>query len=427
MSESSKYNSSSYRLYVLGFLTLVYAVNFVDRQLLVILQESIKADLNLSDTQLGLLTGFTFALFYVIAGIPIARWADRGNRRNIISLSLGVWSLMTAVSGLVGSYVQLLLARIGVGIGEAGCSPPAHSIISDIFPAKVRASAMSFYSIGINIGIMFGFLLGGFLNDIVGWRNAFLIVGLPGILLALLLRFSVAEPKRGLSEQREVAESTIPFGAAIKTIFGHRYLVHMSLGAGLSALAGYGFTNWAGSFMIRTHQMTASEAGFILAIGIGVFGAIGTFAWGVLSDRFAKKHAKWYALLPAMAIMLAVIPTLITLLSNDKTVVVIVGLMPAIFTTGYLGASLAVFHSTVEPRMRATASAVFFLILNIIGLGCGPTLVGFISDMLRSYPQFQDESLRYAMIIVLPTAFIWSSFHFYLASRSMPQKLGAQQ
>ncbi|MEM7019279.1 MAG: MFS transporter, partial [Pseudomonadota bacterium] len=191
------------RYYALVVLTIVYTFNFIDRQLLAILQESIKADLDLMDWQLGLLTGFAFALFYVTAGIPIARWADRSNRRNIIALAIGLWSLMTAISGFVQNYTQLLLARIGVGVGEAGGSPPAHSIISDIFPPEKRASALAFYSMGVNFGILFGFLAGGWLNEFFGWRVAFMVVGLPGILIALIVLFTLREPIRGLSENRQ--------------------------------------------------------------------------------------------------------------------------------------------------------------------------------------------------------------------------------
>ncbi len=186
------------RYYVLGLLTVVYSFNFIDRQLLSILQESVKKEMLLSDGQLGLLTGFAFAMFYVLAGLPIARWADRGNRRDIVAGSLVVWSLMTALCGMAQNFWQLLAARIGVGIGEAGGSPPSHSMISDTFPPEQRATALSFYSVGINIGILFGFLLGGYLNEVFGWRVAFLVVGLPGVLLGVVVRYTMAEPIRGL-------------------------------------------------------------------------------------------------------------------------------------------------------------------------------------------------------------------------------------
>ena len=209
------YASPSARKYALVVLTLVYTFNFIDRQLLSILQESIKVDLSLSDSQLGLLTGFAFAMFYVTAGIPIARFADRSNRRNIVAVSVGLWSAMTAVSGLVQNYGQLLAARIGVGVGEAGGSPPSHSIVSDIFPPEKRASALAFYSTGVNLGILFGFLFGGWLNEFFGWRVAFMVVGIPGVLLAILVRTTVREPIRGLMENRTASETQVPFKEVI--------------------------------------------------------------------------------------------------------------------------------------------------------------------------------------------------------------------
>ncbi|MDG1001444.1 MAG: MFS transporter, partial [Pseudomonadales bacterium] len=210
-SNKNDYSSAGTKYYALGLLTIVYSFNFIDRQLLSILQESIKEELLLSDSQLGLLTGFAFAVFYVTAGIPIARFADRSNRRNIIAFSVGLWSLMTALSGLVQNYAQLLIARIGVGVGEAGGSPPSHSIISDIFPVESRASAISFYSTGVNLGILFGFLLGGWLNEFFGWRTAFFVVGAPGIIIAIIVRFTLKEPIRGLSENKQVTQDAVPF------------------------------------------------------------------------------------------------------------------------------------------------------------------------------------------------------------------------
>ena len=412
----SKYQSKSYRNYVLGLMTLVYAVNFIDRQLLAILQDSIKADLGFSDTQLGLLTGFAFALFYVLAGVPIARWADRSNRRNIISLSIGVWSFMTAISGLAANYFHLLLARIGVGVGEAGCSPPAHSMISDIFPAEQRATAMSTYSVGINIGIMLGFLLGGFLNEYYSWRVAFLVVGLPGILIALIFKFTVAEPIRGWSEKRTVDDIAIPFAEVLKVIFTQRALVHLSLGAALSAFAGYSLTNWSASLCIRSFNVPTGELGIWLAGGVGLLGSIGTFGFGYLCDRFGRNDKRFYFWLPALAMLMAIPFIVLCFSSTNAQTALILSLFPPLFTTGYLGAALAVFHGSVEPRMRATASAVFFLILNVIGLGLGPTVVGAVSDFIN--PTYGNESIRYAMLTIVPIACTWAAVHFYLASRA---------
>ena len=409
------YQNQSYRTFVLVFLTLIYAVNFVDRQLIAILQEAIKADLGLSDTQLGLLSGFAFALFYVVAGVPIARWADRSSRRNIIAISVGLWSFMTAISGAAQNFFQLLMARIGVGVGEAGCSPPAHSMISDMYPAEKRATALSFYSVGINIGIMVGFLLGGYINEYFGWRMAFVVVGAPGILIALIFWLTVKEPIRGFSDKEAVSSEPIPLKKVIDFIVERRFLLHVSFGAALSGLVGYALTNWSASFFIRSHEMATTELGIWLAVGVGVFGGIGTFGWGFLCDKFGQKDKRWYMWLPSLSILLCV-PFVIAVLTVESTTTALwINLFPAMFTTGYLGTCLAVFHGTVEPRMRATASALFFLILNIIGLGCGPTLVGMISDYLT--PAYGSaEALRYALLYVIPIGSLWAATHFYLAA-----------
>jgi MFS family permease len=234
--------SNFYRNYVLVMLTLVYVFNFIDRQLLVILQESIKKELHLSDTQLGLLSGFTFAIFYVTMGIPIARLADRGNRRNIVAASLGVWSLMTACSGLARNFVQLLLARIGVGVGEAGGSPPAHAMISDYFPPQKRSTALSIYSTGIYFGILIGFLMGGYLNQHLGWRIAFFSLGIPGVIFSLLVFITVKEPRKGATDI-EAASANKPdsFGEVLKALYSTHTFVFLGLATGCMSFA---FMDW---------------------------------------------------------------------------------------------------------------------------------------------------------------------------------------
>ena len=264
------YATASARNYALVMLTVVYSFNFVDRQLLAILQESIKLELGFSDSQLGLLTGFAFAVFYVTAGIPIARWADRANRRNIVALAIGLWSFMTAVSGAVQNYLQLLLARIGVGVGEAGGSPPSHSIISDIFPPDKRAGAMAFYSMGVNFGILFGFLFGGWLNEFFGWRVAFVVVGVPGILLAIVVRLTLRDPMRGLSEKHRASDEYVSFVEVVKLLWSRVSFRHLALACGLNAFAGYSTGSWTASFLIRSHAMTTGELGTWLAMIMGL-------------------------------------------------------------------------------------------------------------------------------------------------------------
>jgi len=416
---TSKSNTNKY--YALILLTIVYTFNFVDRQLLAILQETIKIDLQLSDSQLGLLTGVAFAVFYVTAGIPIARWADRGNRRNIISISLFLWSLMTAVSGFVQSYAQLVLARIGVGVGEAGGSPPSHSIISDIFPPESRASALGFYSTGVNIGILFGFLLGGWLNEIFGWRTAFIVVGAPGLLLAIIVRMTLVEPIRGLSENREASNDQSSFRQVIKLLWRTASFRHLALAAGLNAFVSYSFSSWAASFMIRIHGMSTGELGTWLALIIGLFGAVGVFGGGVLADKLAKKDKRWYAWLPALTGFIALPFSILFLISDNEYTALLFFVVPAVLANLYLGSVLATTHSLVGLRMRAMASAILFLILNVIGLGLGPWSIGLLSDYL--FDSYQHESLRYAMLYVLPVVSFWSVCHFYLAAKTLPNDL----
>lgn len=415
------YQNKNARYYALVVLTLVYAVNFIDRQLLAILQESIKADLDLSDGQLGLLAGFAFALFYVSAGIPIARWADYTNRRNIVAGAVGLWSLMTALSGFVQNYTQLLLARIGVGVGEAGGSPPSHSIISDIFPPEKRASALGFYSTGVNIGILFGFLLGGWLNEFFGWRVAFMVVGVPGILLAVAVRMTVAEPVRGLTESALSHNDSAPFGQVLALLWQRRTFRHMAFGAALNAFAGYASASWTASFMIRSYDMSTGELGTWLAIITGAFGAIGVFIGGIVADRLGARDARWYTWVPAFAGLISV--PFIAAVYNHPYLALGLSVVPGLLHNVYLGSTIATTHSLVGLRMRALSSAVLFLILNLIGMGLGPLLVGLLSDYLQ--PQHARHALRTAMLYLLPAVMTWSTIHFFLAARTLREDQAA--
>ncbi|WP_372863860.1 spinster family MFS transporter [Spongiibacter sp.] len=417
------YRSDRRAYYALFVLTIVYSFNFIDRQLLAILQESIKAELLLSDSQLGLLTGFAFALFYVTAGIPIARWADAGNRRNIVALAVFVWSFMTALSGFVQNYLQLLLARIGVGVGEAGGSPPSHSMISDLFPAERRASALGFYSTGVSIGILFGFLMGGWLNEFFGWRVAFLVVGVPGILLALIVRFTLVEPRRGLSEARGDNPEPVPVGDVVKLLWSRRSFRHMAWAGALSAFAGYSVANWSASFMIRSYGMSTGELGTWLALIIGVGGAVGVFGGGLLADKLARKDVRWYVWLPALAGVVSLPFAAGVYLVDNAYGSLLLMIVPAIQSNVFLGNTLAISHSLVGLRMRAMASAILFFIFNLVGLGAGPWSVGFLSDQLA--PSLGDESLRYAMLALVPLMVSLSALHFYLSSRHLKADLAA--
>jgi predicted MFS family arabinose efflux permease len=401
-------------------LTLVYAFNFVDRQILVILQEPIKLEMGLSDAQLGLLSGFSFALVYITAGIPIAYWADRSNRRNIIAAALTIWSGMTALSGLAQNYTHLLLARIGVGIGEAGGSPPAHSMISDYYPPHKRGTALAIYSTGVHVGVLMGFIIGGLVSQAYGWRVAFMAVGIPGVLFAIVFVLTVKEPQRGRWESDAEAAYKPTMRETIKVLssFGSFWL--LAGGCGLAAFVGYGSGNFAPSFLMRNHGFSVGEVGIVLAAFGGGGGLIGTFLGGFLADRLGVKDKRWYLWLPAMASALAV-PFGFPYLLLENTVVAI-GFMflTTIMINTYLGPCLAISHALVPPSMRALTSAVLFLVLNLIGLGLGPLTVGLLSDFYAGY--FGDNSLRYAMLTVgllgAPAILL-----FYMAAKRLPADL----
>jgi MFS family permease len=410
--------SNLYRNYALVMLTLVYVFNFVDRQLLVILQESIKKELHLSDTQLGLLSGFTFAIFYVTLGIPIASVADKRNRRNIVAMSLSLWSIMTALSGRARNFIQLLLARIGVGVGEAGGSPPAHAMISDYFPPEKRSTALSVYSTGIYIGILIGFLMGGYLNQHLGWRTAFLVLGIPGVIFSLLFLATVKEPRRGATDaQAALLNKPHRLVEVIRFLFSTKTFVWLALATGLHVFCIYGLVNWAPSFLARLHGMKSSEIGVLLGLILGIGGAIGTYAGGWLTDYFGKKDKSWYLKIPAYAIIASIFFAAGALfLQNNFLSVFCLGFCVSLHSM-YLGPSIAVVHSLVPASMRALASAILFLILNLIGLGFGPLVVGMISDWLAT--QLGVESLRWAMSIIILVSIASSALFFKSAKKWM--------
>ena len=423
---NTPYTQPFYRYYVLAVLTVVYVFNFVDRQLLVILQEPIKAELNLSDTQLGLLTGFAFALFYVICGIPIARWADKGNRRTIIALALTIWSVMTAMCGLAANYTHLLLARVGVGVGEAGGSPPAHSMISDIFKPKNRALALSVYSIGIYIGILIGFAAGGFLADAFSWRLAFFVVGIPGVALALLVLLTVREPIRGWSEgDTKAIEPAPPIGDVARLLWSRISFRHIALAASMQAFIIYGIGNWLPSYFLRTYELDIGTIGAWMALTPGFGGGLGSFCGGWMADKFGAKDVRWYLWVPAILTSLLVPVQLAILLSGEVYFALIMTAPFHFLSAAYLGAVLAVSHNLVNGRMRAMTSAVLFFVLNLIGLGLGPVIVGFLSDVFTRNGMVAP--LGTAMLICGTVAAIWSVTHYILAANKVREDIARRQ
>ena len=414
------YENKSYGYFVLGVLTTVYSFNFIDRQLLVILQESIKAEMGLSDTQLGLLSGFSFAIFYVSFGIPLAKLADSWIRRDVIVISLTIWSSMTAVSGFAQNFIHLLLARIGVAIGEAGGSPPAHAMVSDIFNQQQRATALAIYSTGINIGILFGFLLGGWINEFYGWRTAFLVVGLPGIALAIFLKLAVAEPTRGMAEEKVDEGSAPKLNETLKLLWSRKSFRHLSIACGIHAFVSYGAGNFIPSLFFRLHDIETGELGTWLALS-SVAGGIGTFMGGYLSDRLGKQDPRWYQWVPAITTLIYLPFTLLIYLTDQTYLALMTTFITGMLFNAYLAPNLAITHSLVGLRMRAMSSAILFFILNFIGLGFGPMVIGFVSDMIN--PTYGIESIRYALLIVIPISTIWSATHYFIAARHIRSDL----
>ena len=404
------------RHYALGILVVVYTFNFIDRQILSILLQPVKDDLGLSDTAMGMLTGFAFAAFYATLGIPIARFADRSNRRNLVAWALGIWSLMTALSGLAQNFWHLLAARIGVGIGEAGCSPPAHSMIADYYPADQRATALGIYSLGIPFGIMFGLFAGGWINEFFGWRAAFFVVGLPGILLALIVRFSLREPPRGMAEGRADSADQPGVGETLNYLWAKKSFRHMSFAAALTAFVGYGFITWAPSFLTRSFGMGTGEIGTWFGLILGIPGGIGIALGGYLADRFGARDPRWFLWTTAMALLICVPLNIVVFISTNSTTALLAMILPVLLGNFYQATTFSQTQGISALRMRAVAAGILLFIINIIGLGLGPQLVGILSDVLN--PEYGDESLRYALLIC-SLVYLWAAMHYFIAGRHL--------
>lgn len=402
------------RRYVLTVLVVVYTFNFIDRQILSILLESIKLELGLSDQALGFLVGFAFAAFYAVLGIPIALWADRGNRRNLISFALVLWSAMTALSGCAQNFAQLALARIGVGIGEAGCSPPAHSLISDYYPPNERATALGIYSLGIPFGIMFGLIAGGWINEVFGWRQAFFVVGLPGLVLALVVRFTLTEPVRGQSENRIASDHRPGILETFRFLAKRRSFLHISFAGALAAFVGYGVISWFPTFLIRSHGMKTGEIGLWLGLILGIPGGVGIFLGGYVADRFGAKDTRWYLWTASIAALIALpFGAVVYLLDNPYWALALFSI-PILLSNFWQATTFAQVQSLVQLRMRGVAAAILLFIINIIGLGAGPWAVGALSDLLA--PRFGPDSLRWSLFIFGGMG-LWTAFHFYAGGK----------
>lgn len=367
--------------FVLGMLTIAYMLNFIDRTIIGSLAEPIKRDLALSDTQVGVMSGLAFALFYTTLGIPIARIAERRNRVGIISAAIAIWSGMTALCGAAQNFLQLFLARVGVGIGEAGCTPPAHSLIADYFPPERRATAYGIYSLGIPLGSLFGAIAGGWIAQNFGWRAAFLIVGLPGIFLALGLWLLVPEPER----KQDHHQAPLPSLASIIAQFWKRKRLFYVLTANsLSAFAGFSLLVFAIPFLLRGVQMPLLQAAVAYGLVIGCASFLGTSLGGIISDGLAAKTSIDRLIVPGLGQLIAAPLLIAALYTHQLVLMAVLAFIATVLRDLHTGPALGAVQNGFSASTRARASAVLLLVMNLVGLGLGPLVIGLASDQFAA-------------------------------------------
>ncbi len=392
-------------------LLVVYIFNFLDRQIVNILAEPIGRDLKLSDTQLGLMTGLAFALFYTVLGLPIARYADRPttDRGRLIAAALTIWSGMTALCGLAQNYVQLLMARIGVGVGEAGCTPAAHSLIADRVPPDRRSGAMAFYALGIPIGSLLGMMIGGYLADTLGWRKAFTLVGLPGIVMAVIVLLLVKDKGRAKSGPISTQGGVGMFSALGQLLRSPTYLLLLA-GASASSFLSYGKATWTTIFFQRSYGLSPGEVGFTFGLWGGLAGALGTWLGGWLADRYGRHDRRHIVTAPAIGMALAVPIAIAAYQSTDWRISLLLLMIPSVLNSLYYGPVYSSAQGLVPLHQRATSSALLLFGQNLIGLGLGPLFFGMLSDWIK--PEYGADSVRYvlygaAMLGLLPAVLYW--------------------
>jgi MFS family permease len=389
--------SRPYAAFVLTVLVAVYAFNFMDRYVFVIMMEDIKRDLSLSDTQLGLLSGFAFSAVYSISGLGVARWADRGNRRTIIAFALAAWSTFTIVCGQTRNFAQVFLARTGVGVSESACSPPAFSLLADYFPPRRRAKAYAVYTSGTYIGLGLGFIVGGWVGEHYGWRAAFLAVGAPGLLAAILVRFAICEPVRGAADEGITDTTHYRLGEAASYFWQRPAFVAYMMGSALYVLAGTAIDNWAPLYLERIHHLPSDEVGLwtgVLATTAGLSGAVCS---GIIADRLSQRDLRLNLWVATAGIALVVPGTILFVFGPSRLLFVLYAIT-TFFNSFYMPPTVAITQRLVPVRLRALASAVMLLGYNVVGTAGCNFAIGYLSD--RWAPALQGDSIRYAMAAV---------------------------
>jgi MFS family permease len=428
--------SDSYRRYALVILLLVYTVNFLDRQVVTILAEPIKNDLHIADWQIGLMTGFAFAIFYTVLGLPIARLAESFNRVWIIGGSLTVWSGFTILCGQANNFVQLVGARIGVGIGEAGCTPTSHSLIADYMPKEKRASALAFFSIGTPLGGLIGLAMGGVIADMYGWRTAFLLAGLPGLVLTVVVMTTLREPRRKLAaDAAHHAPGKGHFAATLKYLGGKKSFWFIAFAAAIKAFVGYGHAPFTASFFFRNHAEEIAHlaaifhlksAGFMgLALGLmgGTAGIISSWVGGWIADQAAKRDLRAYMSVPAVASVLSPIFFIVAMLADSAAIALLLLLLPGLLGSLWYGPVYASAQGLVPMHMRATSASILLFVINMVGLGLGPLAVGILSDTLSGpFGMGSAEGVRWALILSSLMGLLTFAL-FWMARRTIREEM----
>lgn len=477
-SPETGFGSKGYRKYILGILLAVYIFNFIDRTIINILTEPIKESFGVEDWQMGLLGGPAFAILYTFVGIPIARFSEKHHRVWIIAGSVALWSLMTVLCGFATSFIALFIFRIGVSIGEAGCSPPANSLIADYFIPAERSTAVSVYAMGIPLGGMVAYVFGGYIvgsldgpivgamlnswnwtwaanaldwQNIEGWRVAFVVVGVPGIIVAMIVKMTVKEPPRGFTDPIEMQnKDQVSFREVLKILSEKPAYWHVTMGVTITSFVNYGVGQFFVSFLIRTHGLSLFDASVKIAMALAVMAAIGTYMSGFLADKYAKRFPKALAWIPMFALMGVIPMHVVGYLAESLWLAVPLMMVGQMLLYTYLCPLYAVPGGVVDSRMRATSVAVTLFIVNLLGYGLGPPLIGGVSTILNATflsgldPSLSLEACKAANLTVAAQSacetanadglqwsmiffkclYLWAIFHFYMASRTIQRDMG---
>ena len=410
--------------WALVMLTSIYICGFIDRIIMQVLVEPVKAEFSLSDFEIGIVAGLAFAVLNVVLGLWVARFAERCRRMSLVTVGTVLWSIATAACGMAGSYVQLVLARISVGVGEAVGLPSSSSIISDYFPREQRSTALSVLMLAPPLGAFIGFVGGGYLAQNYGWRAAFWIAAIPGFLLALLAALTVQEPLRGRYDNLgDKTDMVPPFRAVLARVWQRRSLRHLLLGSTIASLVGFGLNVFLAAFLSRRFGFSVGETGLIAGIIASLPAAFSLVAAGWLTDRIGKRDSRCYAYVPGISLLIAAPVYILAVTRTDATLAIVLLGIATLFQYTYLGPTFAVFQNMMHPRMRATSSAFNSMLYTLIGNGLGPVLVGVLSDGFSTDPSQSEPGAGLMLALAFTgTGYLWAAGHYLWATRSLRQE-----